>query len=288
MTSKLFPTLVAGLGAVLLTCTTAPPAPSPEQYFADAKNNLAAMEYDMALKSLSRLVKAAGEQPLGQQGRVLQAALLTAVADGNKRMAEAYAEGRKQPPAQTRAAEFDRMRSDYYGLARVHAIDAMQTLLEHRGSLSEQPIRLEVDFPSFSGTEPAALGKVKSGVWLDDTGRVQAQLESIRNALARVLASLVGAGDNVHKGREIFQPGYVQIDPRVYLLEMSGAFLRVGEIFDRTGLDDPRFRRIGYELARDNMDVVLQLLGAKPEKELEGKAKRTKAECEKKLKALGS
>lgn len=288
MRFALFPILALGLCAVLCGCTAAPPAPTPEQHLADVKNNLSRMEYDIALKNLDRLVKAAGDQPLGQQGRVLNVAVLTALAEGHKRMAEAFEEGRKQPAARLRETDFARMRMDYYGLARVHLVQALEVLVQQRGVLGEQAIPLDIPFPSFTGTEHAALGKVRSGLWVDEGSRAQAEQESIRNSLARILASLVGAGDDVHKGREIFQQGGMQVDPRVYLVEMSSNVLRAAEIFDREALDDARYRRICNEATRDTLDLLLKMLEAKPDKRLETKTKKMKAQCEKALKALGS
>jgi hypothetical protein len=58
-------------------------------------------------------------------------------------------------------------------------------------------------------------------------------------------------------------------------------------MFDRRGLDDARYRRISLEVVRDNADVVLILLEKKPDKELETRAKKLKADCEAALKKLG-
>ncbi len=285
---RLFPPLALTLCLVLASCTGAPPTPTAEQYFNDAKNNLASLDFDTALKNFDRMVKAAGDQPLAQQGIALRTALLTALAQGSKQMAEIYGAGVKQPAASTRQGEFSRMRSDYLGISRTRLMDAMQALMGQRSKLGDKPLRLDVSFPSFSGSDPPELAKIEAGYWVEDANRYRAELAMDRNALARTLARLAGAGDDVNKGQVLFSKGGVDIDPRVYLIELSNAFQKLSQIFDRRALDDPRYLRICNEVIRDNMDLSLKLLAAKPDKDLEAQAKKLKAECEKQLKTLGS
>lgn len=280
----LFPVMAFCL--VLVACTTAPPTPAAEQYFADAKKNLPNRDYESALRNLDRATKAAGDQPVGQQVVLLRTALLTAMAEGAKQMADAYGSGSKEPPGEARSGQFRKMRADYHGIARVRLMNAMEAILAQRKKLGAEPVPLEMRFPDFSGTDHAALTKIKSGYWAEEADRYRAELESVRNALARNVARMTGAGDDVHKGQAAFEKGGLQVDPRIYLIEMSNTFLRLGEIFDRRALDDPRYLRICYEVVRDNMDVVLKLLQIKPDKELETKAKKIKADCEKALKAM--
>ena len=271
---------------ILLGCTSTPPTPAPVQYFADAKKNLDSLDYEAALKNLDRMIAAAGDQPIGQQGIVLRTALLTALAEGTKQMAETYGEGMKKPPAQARQAQFVRMRSDYYGICRVRLLSAMESGMKQRTKLGDKAMELQVNFPGFTGTQHPAISRIRDGYWVEDAERYRAELESVRNALARTLARLVGAGDDVHKGRTMFEKGSVQIAPAVYLFELSTAFRRLSEIFERRGLDDASYRRTCLEVVRDNLDATLKLLQAKPDKELEARAKKLKEESEKTLKSL--
>lgn len=270
----------------LIACGGGPATPTAEQYFLDAKKNLTALDYDAALKNLDRLVKSAEGQPLAQQGNVLRIALLASMAEATTRMAEAYSTGAGQPDAASRQGQFIKMKSDYYGIARVRYMNSMEAVMAQRNQLADRNLPLDITFPDFTGTDPAALTKVQKGQWVDDATRYRAELEMVRNALAGTLARLVGAADT-NKGRAAFEKGGVQIDPRVYLLELSSTFYRLSEMFDRRGLDDARYRRISLEVVRDNADVVLILLEKKPDKELETRAKKLKADCEAALKKLG-
>src|SRR5574337_959150 len=167
---------------LLVGCTSAPPAPTPAQYFNDAKTNLRAMDYDAALKNLDRLIKSAGDQPLGQQGILLRAVLLTAMAEGNKQMADAFGIGVKQPAAQARPAVFSKMRADYYGMARARLMNSMEAVMGERAKLGAQPMPLDIAFPEFSGTEHPAIAQIRSGRAVADAERYRAELESVRNA----------------------------------------------------------------------------------------------------------
>jgi hypothetical protein len=274
------------LGVFLLFSSCGPPpAPPAQQFFTDAKNNLQAMDYDAALKNLDRLIEAAGEEPLGKQGVILRTALYTAMADATKSMAEAYDEGWRK--TRVDHLQFQKMKLDYYGICRVRLMNAMESVMGQRSKLGE-PMTLDIAFPDYSGTEPVTVAMIRQGQYPQDEERFRAQREVERNALARALARVAGAGDDVAKGKAAFEKGSVQIDPRVYLLELSGAFHKLGDIFDRKALDDPRYRRITLEVVRDNSDIVLKMLESKPDKDLATRAKKLKADCVKELKKLGS
>ena len=53
------------------------------------------------------------------------------------------------------------------------------------------------------------------------------------------------------------------------------------------GLNQPDHIRIVNEVVRGNLDVALKLLATKPDKDLEARAKKMQAECEKTLKMFG-
>jgi hypothetical protein len=274
------------LSVCLLAACGESATPTADQYFLDAKKNLAALDYEAALKNLDRLAKSAEGQPLAQQATVLRIALLASMAEATSKMAAAYGDGAGQPDAASRQSQFIKMKSDYYGIARVRLMKSMEAVMAQRSNLGEQGLPLDMAFPDFTGMDPAAISKVQKGQWVDDTARYRAELEVVRNALARTLARLVGAADDTNKGRSAFEKGGVQIDPRVYLLELSNMFYRLSEMFDRRGLDDASARRISLEVVRDNADVVLILLEKKPDKDLETRAKKLKADCEAALKKL--
>jgi len=288
MASRLAAWSLAVVCLALVASCGAPTPPPGEQYFADAKKNLAAMDYDAALNNLERTVRAAEGTPHGQQGLLLRVVLLTALADTAKRMGEAYRIGARQPPARARTGQFGKMGSDYYGIARVRLMNAMEDFMKQRGKLGEQPLELQVDFPDFTGSEHAALNKIREGYWVEDNDRYRAQLETTRNALARLLARVAGTGDDLHKAHAAFAQGTVRMDSRLYLIELSETFLKLAEMFGSRAMDDPRHQRICAEVVRDNLNLAHKLLAARPDKDLEGRMKKLRGECEKLLKSLAA
>lgn len=288
MCSRRFVSLSVGVCLILLGCSGPPPTPSAEQYFRDAKNNLSAAEFDLALKNLDRCVKSGEGNPTGPQCAVIRAALLVGLAQGARAMADAYTRGRQEPAARARLSDFTRIRADYYGMARVRFMSAMEATMAERGKLGATPVSLQMKFPEFTGTENPAVPRIRSGQWMGDAERYTAEKEAVRNAFARTLAAFAGAGDNVHKAHASFESGAVEIDPRVYSVEINNAFLDLSEIFSLRALDDARYQRTSLEVVRDNLDVLLKLLADKPDKDLEARAKKMKADCEKRLKALGA
>ncbi len=286
MSTRFFASLGIAICWFLLSCGSGPPPPSATQYLADARSNLSATDFNAAMKNLERSVKLGGEPAVVQQSAVLRTTVVTALAESSKQLAEAYNLGRKEPAAQAQFGAFNTMRDNYYGKARSDLMDAMQSVMDQRSKLGAVPISLELSFPGFTGATDPALGKIKDGHWVGDAERQGAELQMERNALARTLTALVGAGEDPNKGKDLFSKGKVDLDPRVYLIESSAAFLRIGGIFDHRGLDELDHLRTVNEVVRDNLDVALKLLAAKPDKDLEARAKKMRADCERTLKAI--
>lgn len=275
------------ISLLFVACSGAPPTPVSEQRLTDARNNLKASDFNAALTNLDFAIKSAGDELAGQQAVVLRVALTTALADGGKEMGDAYGLGLKEPAAQSRLGPFGKMRINYYGVARAHLMDAMQSVMDQRRKLSGNPMPVEVTFPSFTGGTDPTMTRIKSGLWVEDGDRYSAELLADRNALARILSALAGAGQEPSKGQQIFSTGKVEIDPRVYLIELSSSFLQTGGIFELRALNEPQHVRTVNQVVQGNLELALKLLAAKPDKDLEARAKKMQAECEKTLKKLG-
>lgn len=288
MQHRRLPALIVAIPLLLVACSGAPSTRPNERYLVDARNSLKTSDFNAALKNLDGAIKLSGDEPLGQQAAVLRAALATALADGDKQMAEAYGFGAKEPAAQSHLGPFNRTRSDYYGSARSHLMDAMQSLMDQRRKLGGNPIPIEVDFPGFTGGTGPVVTRIKSGQWVTDGDRLGTELQVDRNALARILSALAGAGQEPSKAQQIFSRGKVDIDPRVYIIELSRNFLQIGGIFESRALNEPDHLRTVCEVVRGNLEVALKLLATKPDKDLEARAKKMQAECDHMLKKFGA
>jgi hypothetical protein len=190
MQSRRLPSLLV-VSLLLVACSGAPPTPVGEQRLTDARNNLKASDFNAALTNLDFAIQSAGDEPAGQQAVVLRIALTTALADAGKQMGDAYGVGVKEPAARSRFGPFSKMRINYYGVARAHLMDAMQSVMDQRRKLSGNPIPVEVTFPSFTGGTDSTLLRIKSGQWVEDGDRYSAELLADRNALARLLSAPV-------------------------------------------------------------------------------------------------
>jgi hypothetical protein len=272
------------LSLLLFACSNAPKVPISERQFGDAKNNIRASDFKAALDNLNSAIKSTSDDAFRQQVLLLRTALVTALADSNAQMAEAYHVGSKQPAAQSQTGAFSRERSDYNNAARAYLMDGMQSMMNQRTILGAAPVPIEITFPGFTGGQDPALGKIKSGQFVPDSERMNAELQMDRNCLAHVLAGLAGDDQNLNKARDIFNAGKVDVDPRVYLVVLSDDFLRIGAMFDPHGINDPeKFRTVNLVVS-GNLDAATKLLAAKPDKDLETRIKKMQAECDKCLK----
>ncbi|MGB7845876.1 MAG: hypothetical protein WBL63_09700 [Candidatus Acidiferrum sp.] len=283
MPHRPWPFLVMAIPVLLLACSSAPPTSNNNLRYTDATISLKRSDFSGALTNLDKAIKTAPNESLRQQAIVLRIALATALAEANKQMAEAYATGARQPAAQAHTGPFYNMRSDYYNAAHTYLMDAMQTTMSERSKLSANAMPLEVSFPGFTGTNPG-LTKIKSGVFVSDTERLNAELQEDRNALAAVFSAIGGAGHDPDKGQQVFSSGKVEIDPRVFIIELTCSFIQTGAMFDFRGVNKPDRLRTVNEVVRGNLDVAEKLLAAKPDKDMEAHIKKMQTECEKTLK----
>jgi hypothetical protein len=274
--------------ALLFACSSAPPTSIGERQFGDAKNNLKSSDFRAALDNLNGTIKSTNKDSLRQQALVLRVALVTALADTDEQMAEAYQLGAKQPLAHSQTGAFYKQRSDYNNAARTYLMDAMQSVMDQRSRLNADPVPIELAFPGFTGGTDPGLAKIKNGEFVSDLERLNAELQLDRNCFAQVLAGLAGAGKDLNKGREMFSAGKVDVDPRVYIVVLSDDFLRIGAMFDTHGVNDPEKFRTVNQVVRGNLDVATKLLVAKPDKDLEARVKKMQADCDKRLKKLGA
>ncbi|HTZ31491.1 MAG TPA: hypothetical protein VMH31_03490 [Methylomirabilota bacterium] len=267
-------TVIAVMVCVLLaSCSSGPSVPEGDQHFLDAKNNLKSSDFKAALTNLQATLKSTTNPAVKQEAGVLRVVLVTGLAGANKEMGEAYQIGAKQPAAAGHTAGFYKTRSDYYNTAHAQLMDAMQTVMDQRQLLSDKPMVIEVVYPGFTGTNPG-INNIRSGQFVGDAERVQAELQADRDALALVLAGVAGAKDNLNKGKEIYAAGKVEIDPRVYLLALNESFLKTGEMFGYRALNEPDHLTTVNQVVMGNLEVVKKMLVAKPDKDLDAQVKK--------------
>jgi hypothetical protein len=280
--------LVLVLSLFLVACSNAPKVTLSERQFGDAKNNLKASDFKAALDNLNSAIKSTNDDALRQQALLLRVALVTALADADEQMAEAYHVGAKQPLAHAQVGAFYKQRSDYNNAARDYLMDAMQMVMDQRSKLSPNPVVIELAFPGFTGEGDPALAKIKNGQFVSDNERLNAEIQQDRNSFASILAELAGVGDDPNKGRELYSAGKVSVDPRVYIVILSDSFLHTGAMFEPRGLNEPDKLRTVNQVVRGNIDVANKLLAAKPDKDLETRVKKMQTDCDACLKKLGA
>jgi hypothetical protein len=256
-----------------------PPTSQSDTSFTDARNNFKASDFKAALRNLDKVIKGSSDESQRQQAIVLRTVLVTALADANKQMAEAYYIGAKTPAGQSHSGSYYKMRSDYYNTARSFLMDGMQAVMDQRSKLGATPLVIEVTFPGFQGTN-AAMNKIKGGQLVSDNDQLSAEQQATRNALATVLSAIAGAPDDLNKGQQIYS-NKVEIDPRAYLIELSNSFYQSEAMFDWRGLNQPDKTRLVNDVVRGNLDIAQKMLTAKPDKDMQARVKKMLSDCDK-------
>ena len=280
MLHRPWPFVVMAISVLLLACSSAPPVSDSNKHMTDARASFKSSDFDAAMRNLDKAIKTAPTEADRQQALIMRTVLEAAMADANKQMAEAYYVGAKQPTAAAHTGPFYKQRSDYYGAANSYLMDAMQSVMNQRSKLGGPAMPLEITFPGFTGSNPG-MTKVKSGQLLGDSERFAAEAQANRNSLALVLSAIAGAGQDPNKGQQVYASGKVQIDPRVYIIELSNSFLQTGEMFGPRGLNEADHQKTVTEVVHANLELAEKMLAEKPDKELEARLKKCKADCDK-------
>lgn len=282
--------LVLPVCVLLFACSNASTPSAEAQHFADAKNNLKSSDFKAALSNLEITIKTTNDDAVRREASAIRVALITALADADGQMAAAYQAGAREPAGRAQMGEFYKERSDYGNTARGYLMDAMQSVMDQRGKLDENagPVVIDVAFPGFTGGLDQTLVRIKNGQLASDAERSNSEQQLERNALAKILTALAGAGQDLNKGRDLYSAGKVSIDARTYIVEMSDAFLRIGNMFDVRALNEPDKLRTVNQVVEGNLVVATKLLAAKPDKDLETRVKKMQADCDKCLKKLGA
>jgi len=288
MLRRFFPFPLLAFSLVLFACSSGPTVSSDLQHFNDAKANLQASDFKAALTNLDITIKTTNDASLRQQASVIRVALITAIADAYQQIGEAYQVGAHEPAAQSQLGAFYKVRSDYNNTARSYLMDAMQSVMNQRDKLDANPVAIEVPFPGFTGGMDQTIVRIKNGQFVSDADRLSAEQQLERNALARILTAIGGAGQDLNKGKDFYNAGKVNVDARAYIIELSDTFLRVGNMFDVRGTNETDKLRTVNQVVEANLVIATKLLAAKPDKDLEARVKKMQADCDKCLKKLGA
>ena len=286
MPRRLWPLLIVAISVVFLVASCAPPVSQSTQAYNDAKNNLKFSDFDGALNNLDKAIKSAKDDASRQEALVLRTALVTALADANRQMAEAYNTGAQQPDAKGHTGPFYKTRSDYYSAASTFLMQAMQAVMDQRSKLGDKPMPLEVALPAFTATN-AGMENVKKGKLISDSDRLNAELQQDRNCIAATLSAIAGAGPDPNKGMVAYNAGKVDIDPRVYIVEMTDSFLQIGAMFEANGMNQLDRWHTVNQVVRANLNIATKLLAAKPDATLDARVKKMQADNDKTLKKFG-
>jgi hypothetical protein len=286
MLRRFFPFPLLASSLLFFACSSGPTVTTDVQHFNDAKVNLQASDFKAALNNLDIAIKTTNDANLRQQASVIRVALITALADAYQQIGEAYQVGAHEPAAQSQLGAFYKVRADYNNTARSYLMDAMQTVMNQRDKLDANPVAIQVPFPGFTGGMDQTMVRIKSGQFVSDADRLTAEQQLERNALARILAAIGGAGQDLNKGKDLYSAGKVNVDARAYIIELSDTFLRVGNMFDVRGTNETDKLRTVNQVVEGNLVVATKLLAAKPDKDLEARVKKMQADCDKCLKRL--
>lgn len=271
---------------ILAACGGGPTTQStPEGQYQFAKEAIAGKNYVKALDTLNQIVKRQPDSELAMRASLTRSVLLAGMADGYKRMAEAYMDGYKSPNARTYANQMRKFAMDYYGMGRVRSVEYVEAFdLTMRHVQTGKPLTLDCALPQTTGREDPGLDKIRAGAMVSDDERLKVEYSEVESGLARAIAATLGVGEDLNAARARFEGGAAKVAQPALLVAAAGHMCQLSAIFGRRALDDDRLDRAFHERALTTADSALEKLKKEPNAKLEATVKKIRKECEKVLK----
>jgi hypothetical protein len=252
---------------------------SPEWYWSAAKEQFSAGDYMKTQEHLEKLMATSNE--FKDRAATWHLVLLAGMASGFRDLAEAYGTGAGAAKAQ--ASDFRRTASEMQRYARQYSIG----LAEEAGRFSKQTagaqqFSLDFTFPSGTPTEPAALERVKQGMFPQEADLASIQRQMVARGVLLKTAAMAGAAGDPAKAGDMFKTLPVQVPRAAFLLGLGESLVEESAIFDRKKLNEPDKKRFMLQLAADCLKPGTEGGDAAGQK----KAKDLIARIEKEQKAL--
>ena len=271
---------------LLLGCDGPIVARSPEALYALAKEQMAHANYSPAVDTLARVVREAPQSESARRAHVLRIALLGGMARGFKDVAESYRAGAQQAGAAAYATQMRSLAMDYFSRARGRSIEMVEALDRLMSEAATGPLRVDFPLPEVAAADSAALGKVRQGNWVEDPARLQAEQEEVRQGLAEMLATVLGAGGDIHKARGRFRGREVELDLAVFYLGLAQEIVDISSIYGPQALQDRRVFRLYHKRALAAAEQAARLAGEKGNTQLQEESERLKRHCQEVLRKL--
>ena len=277
---------LAAVMLVLAACGGGPaPESTPEGQYKFAKEAIAGKNYVKALDTLEQVIKRAPDSDLAVRANLTRAALLAGMADAYKRMAEAYMDGYRSPSARAYSSQMRKMAVDYYGMGRVRSVEYVEGFDRTAKHIQAgKALTFDLPMPQTMGQEAAAMEQIRHGKMAGDEERVKIEYEEVEAGLARAIAQMLGAGEDLNAARARLQGGSATVNPTGMLVAAAERMCLLSAIFHPRALDDQRLDRAFHERALTTVDTAMERLKKEPDKKLEDSAKKLKKECEKAMK----
>jgi len=267
----------------LSSCSTgAPPGArmgTPEWYWLSAKETFAAGDLSKTQEHLEKIM--ASEHALKSRATTWHLVLLGGMARGHRDLAEAYEEG--VGATKTHEVDFRRAQAENRRFARQYCIGLAEEASRLQKEMGKgEAYSLEFKFPLGGTVEPVALGRVRKGMFPQESERLSAQRAMVQRGVLLETAAVLGLGDDTAKAAEMFKTPPVQVPNAVFLFGVAQTLTDQSAIFDRKKLHEPDKRKVMLSLAASLVKPASEASDAG----LKKKAKELQARIEKEQKTL--
>ncbi|MBZ5625285.1 MAG: hypothetical protein LAQ69_42275 [Acidobacteriia bacterium] len=228
--------LVLILGAV--SCSTGPARPqpgTPAYSWASAQEAYRKADFQKTNSSLLEVIHTDNE--FTARARPWQIIVSAGVARGFSEMADSYEAGgranRENP------MPFHKQMTNLRSMASGAALEFAEGVHAFMEKDKDPDVRLTFEYPAGAAAEPTAVGKVSTGMLLQDSERDSMQTAMLERGVLLSLCRAVDSPDDPAKTLEKFKAGEVRVPRNVFLFAAAKALHEQSELFSSKKLDQP-------------------------------------------------
>ena len=292
---RLIPKFLLCALTVMIIVSCSPPEERPRGWakvYEDGKELFGRSDFERAVDYVRELALKEPSNDYSERGQVLSVILLSGLAQGYRKVAEAYGAGidKLEDPAQR--SEYRRLRQDSYQYARTHALHlaevARQFVESHEVEEVGEMKALMVECPYPAVDPPSTnqlLERAKEGGWITAEEQAEAQRNALRIHVQRSLAAALGV-EPAEVGPAL-QTGTARVPDAAFNLYLAGELVEGARIFDTQGLDESRNLVILCDQADASLKQALEILEANPHEDIEKTSRDVQKRLEETLSDAG-
>jgi hypothetical protein len=266
----LLPMGALALAIASASCASGPQPPQPGTpafFWASAKESYHAGDFTRTDEQLQRIL--AGDNEFAARARPWDILISAGLAQGHAEMADAFEAGARMNRANP--TPFRKQVTTERSYASSAAIQFSEEVHKFIARDKDPNVTFEFGYPAGALAQPAALGKIASGIPVQDSERELLQTAMLQRGVLQAVCKALDSDDNPAKAAGKLKKGEVLAPRNVFLWAAARMLEQQSQLYVPNKLDQPnRF----ILLSEQALEALKEIPETKDSKALEGKIRK--------------